>query len=786
MLLLLIGVASSVRIAYSQTRYYAVQVAALRSEECAAELVKGFRARKLDAYVVKVEVPKAGTFYRIRVGKFTTMEVARAFAEKLLNSGLVESLGIAVTDFEPPQNDALKIAVKSQSDLPAGVPNTPIPLACPIAPSNSNSTTASPVTAINTGSSNSSPSPAPKRAAGSQTAEDYIAALGMSQKGQANKNQKPMDGKTIVAKMPPMSAPAPVPVSSSGNVVAKAAPPVATAPATPAAAPSSAAVAKQTPPPTPAAPAPVVAKQTPPTTAAASVSSSLVARQAPESSSGNVAYKASATPATPANDVILMMRSIDQTQWRLKSDLNLVARSIAPPRQPVDIAAAKNKQAIDAVANNINSVLGSSLNPANLAKTTASAETTIASNASPSPAPASPRPVESRPVERTTAPQAAAAPAPRPVTPATVAAAAPAPRPVAPAPRAAVPPTTASSSTLAAVSDRPVAEIRGPNVRRGGALLDDEPLTPIKLQGIIELRNGQLQMRVKNLDLRRAFSGVARMSVSDDRNSSDLSPVQVVLQPEEEVTLPINESFPYGEAMLLVYDEKQAVQLIRSAPFGQRPASATPPRQQQTQTQQDDDPNGGWTLTVPPQPDNAAGNPVPNNALPNNPPVNAVPNNPPVNNAPANPQYGLPNVTGVYDARGGAAPPQTSAPQAGGNNSGPAPGINGGDYLNKSFENDPVPNGGPISLNPRQMGATADNVAMEVNVAAVRAPGYVTLKLQAGDYQDEKSWVMSSLNDKVPFLVPAKAAKGGYNLQVIDEQGRLLAKSSGNFLQVGR
>jgi hypothetical protein len=82
------------------------------------------------------------------------------------------------------------------------------------------------------------------------------------------------------------------------------------------------------------------------------------------------------------------------------------------------------------------------------------------------------------------------------------------------------------------------------------------------------------------------------------------------------------------------------------------------------------------------------------------------------------------------------------------------------------------------------MGVTSMGVAMEMNIAAAKAPGYVKVSLEAGDYRDEKSWMMSSLNERVPFLIPASVARGPYTVKMMDQSGRVLATSSGSFLQL--
>src|SRR6266545_1909771 len=78
----------------AQARAYAVQVAALQSQESAEALVNGLRARGLEAYWVKANIPGQGVFYRVRLSKFASLGQARAYAERLQKSGLFDQSSI--------------------------------------------------------------------------------------------------------------------------------------------------------------------------------------------------------------------------------------------------------------------------------------------------------------------------------------------------------------------------------------------------------------------------------------------------------------------------------------------------------------------------------------------------------------------------------------------------------------------------------------------------------------------------------------------------------------------
>src|SRR5262245_48183266 len=84
----------------AQARAYAVQIAALQSPESAEALVNGLRARGLEAYWVKASIPGQGVLYRVRVSKFASLSQARAYAERLQKSGLIDQFSTPI--YEPP------------------------------------------------------------------------------------------------------------------------------------------------------------------------------------------------------------------------------------------------------------------------------------------------------------------------------------------------------------------------------------------------------------------------------------------------------------------------------------------------------------------------------------------------------------------------------------------------------------------------------------------------------------------------------------------------------------
>jgi SPOR domain len=277
--------------------------------------------------------------------------------------------------------------------------------------------------------------------------------------------------------------------------------------------------------------------------------------------------------------------------------------------------------------------------------------------------------------------------------------------------------------TIVNAGINPIPEIRRPggnNPVRGAS-----NTAPPKLQGVVEMIDGRLLMRVRNLDQQKSFSGIARVTLSDEKQLSEVPPQAIALQPNEEVAIPVDETrMSSGEWMLMVYDERQAVRLIRSAPFGNRPVTNTPPRPVPTPAGSEDE-NGVWKLTEAPAENSAPGR--------------------------------LPNVTGTFDATGSGA----GANQAG----------------DKTANSDKP----QITIAPRQLGISAEAITMELEVNSTQPLNYVKVSLKSGKYQDERLTVLSTNNGRIPFLVPVSAASEDYSYEIKDEKNNVLASGSGFF-----
>ncbi len=481
---------------------YAVEVAALRSEDCAKELANGLRARGFEAYWIKADQAGQGTYYRVRVGRFEDLDVARDYAEELLDSGLLETC--AVTLYEPPVDSLVRASIADRRDSISEPSNTPIAASCPV----------------------KLPEP--------EEADGLVSSI--------NRSKWLLSaGRSVIYTQP--------------------------------------------------------------------------AQQGAQA---------------PARDVVLLMRSIDKNRWRLQNNLD---RLLSPP--------------------------------------------------------ASPTPVD--------------------------------------------PPL--SSAKLVEAERRPAAEIKDIN-NKISEIEPARPVAPLKaprLQGLIEVRDGQLFMKLRNLDAQRSFNGIARVTLSDDKSHDDVAPLTLTLQPNEEKVVPVDQTtMTSGDWMLMVYDEKQTVQLIRSAPFGQKPAVAS-----------------------------AANEAAPPSSTPNDPSPWKVSDSS-EENITANI---LPNVTGIFDATTKAGGSSNSEPK-------------------EADKPEIIP--GQIKVLSRQIATTVDNVTLEFEISAPQPLGYITMIVRAGKYQDERYALVSSNTGRVPFLIPATEANGQFSFEIKDENGRVLASGVNDFRSLGQ
>jgi SPOR domain len=322
------------------------------------------------------------------------------------------------------------------------------------------------------------------------------------------------------------------------------------------------------------------------------------------------------------------------------------------------------------------------------------------------------------------------------------------------------PPPSASSSSLSAaapeIGRRELITTTSPSVAVGSPGARSRGFnSPASLQGSIEMRGGRMFMTLRNADPERVFSGVARVSLTDDQRQQDVTPINVTLLPDKEMTFPLDEAtLTDGGWILMVYDLNGAARLIRGA----SPAPPKAPAQAPGAT------NSAETVATNPGPE--------------------VP-----------PSY----VTGVYDTTNWVqpqVPPQiqnvegqdvavTTAPSTQDSAVGSPnamPQVDGSPNATPQVDNAP----GQVTASLRQIAVTSENVTLELEISAQNPLKNVTVTMRAGDFQDVRQAFIPTSQGRVPFLVPMAYASAGLYYEVRDEAQRVLANGNTNLRSLGK
>jgi cell division septation protein DedD len=322
------------------------------------------------------------------------------------------------------------------------------------------------------------------------------------------------------------------------------------------------------------------------------------------------------------------------------------------------------------------------------------------------------------------------------------------------------PPPSASSSSLSAaapeIGRRELITTTSPSVAVGSPGARSRINSSTSLQGSIEMRGGRMYMTLRNVDPERVFSGVARVSLTDDQKQQDVTPINVTLLPDKEVMFPLDEAtLTDGGWILMVYDLNGAARLIRGA----SPAPPKAPAQAPGAT------NSAEAVATNPGPE--------------------VP-----------PSY----VTGVYDTTNWAqpqVPPQiqnvegqdaavTTAPSPQDVAVSAAPSVQdsaaGSPNAMPQVDNAP----GQVTATLRQIAVTSENVTLELEISAQNPLKNVTVTLRAGDFQDVRQAFIPTSQGRVPFLVPSTYAAAGLYYEVRDESQRVLANGNSNLRSLGK
>lgn len=111
----------------AQGRGYTIQIASAPTESEARELVSELRAKGIEAYWVKADVPGKGTRYRVRLGRFKTQGDAKASGERAFNQKLIKEY--IVTLFDAPGEGetaaAQQITAKPSAEREKRAPERP-------------------------------------------------------------------------------------------------------------------------------------------------------------------------------------------------------------------------------------------------------------------------------------------------------------------------------------------------------------------------------------------------------------------------------------------------------------------------------------------------------------------------------------------------------------------------------------------------------------------------------------------------------------------------------------
>jgi hypothetical protein len=123
-----------------------------------------------------------------------------------------------------------------------------------------------------------------------------------------------------------------------------------------------------------------------------------------------------------------------------------------------------------------------------------------------------------------------------------------------------------------------------------------------------------------------------------------------------------------------------------------------------------------------------------------------------------------PAAAGADGAQAIEGGPANPAPQAGSQSGGPA----------------------QVTVTPRQIAITPENVTMEFEIAASRPLNYIAITIRAGEYQDTRQALMTTPQGRVPFLIPVTQTSGPFVFELKDESGAVLASGAGDFRQLPR
>jgi hypothetical protein len=91
-----------------------------------------------------------------------------------------------------------------------------------------------------------------------------------------------------------------------------------------------------------------------------------------------------------------------------------------------------------------------------------------------------------------------------------------------------------------------------------------------------------------------------------------------------------------------------------------------------------------------------------------------------------------------------------------------------------------------ITVLPKQIAATAENITIEFEITSQRPLGFVALTLKASGVVDVKQAMLTTTQGRIPFLVPVRAAETSFSYELRDDNGRILASGEDDLRRLAR
>jgi len=117
----------------AQSGKFTVQIVAAPSQAEADTTIKELKAKGIEAYILKSQVPGKGTYYRVRAGSFTNASDARKYGETLKQQGIVSEFFIAPYE-RPVSMPAAALSPNTKEETQPTAKPTDKPTATPAAP----------------------------------------------------------------------------------------------------------------------------------------------------------------------------------------------------------------------------------------------------------------------------------------------------------------------------------------------------------------------------------------------------------------------------------------------------------------------------------------------------------------------------------------------------------------------------------------------------------------------------------------------------------------------------